>query len=439
MKRNRIIYLILFVAIVPAWIIGGRVSGTALAASLNENAQPAVLAAIGGPVGQNAANWSLTFNDEFDGTALNTSKWKLDQLNGSNGELQEYMNDNSHGNYNVSNGILNLTARKEYYNGKNYTSGAINTQNIFYQKYGYYEIRAKVPSGVGFWPAFWLLPNPTGWPPEVDILEYLGRQPSTAYMILHWNGGQSQTYYNGPNFSYDYHVFGMNWQADKIVWYIDGVERKRFTDTTKIPNIAMYLVANLAVGGTWPYSPTSSTVFPSTYAIDYIRVWKYVNLPTSIINNSSFEQTGLSPWYSPWTTRNDLGATFTQDTSTYASGVRSFKAALTSANSTQPWVVSLMQKNLSFTGGAAYSLSFYAKASASRSLIATIQLQNSPYTEYIKKSVNVSTSWSKYSFTFTAPASTSAAMINFNLASQTGSVWLDQVLVCTGTAGCTPK
>jgi beta-glucanase (GH16 family) len=437
MKFNRIFYVVLLIALLPAWIMGSRASGVALAANQDVNH----LAAIGGPVGQDPTHWSLTFNDEFDGSALNTTKWKLDQLNGSNGELQEYMNDNSHNNYVVQNGYLNITARKEYYQGKNYTSGAINTQGRFAQAYGFYEMRARVPKGVGFWPAFWLLPNPTGWPPETDILEYLGRQPSTAYMILHWSGGQSQTYYNGPDFSADYHTYGLDWEKDKMVWYIDGVERKRFTDTTKIPNMAMYLIANLAVGGTWPYSPTSTTPFPSVYSIDYIRVWKYISSTPSVslTNNSSFEQTGLSPWYSPWATRNDLGASFVQDSAYSASGTRSFKASLNSANSTQPWVVSLMQKNLPLTAGKTYTFSFYLRANASRSVKAIVQLQNSPYTEYLNKTITVSTSWTKYTYTFTAPVSTSAAMINFNLASQTGSVWVDQVLLCEGTSGCTPK
>lgn len=422
MKRYRMITLIVIGVLLPFWNIGGRVSSTALAAS------------VPGPTGQNSANWVSTFHDEFDGTVLNRTTWRSDYPNGTNGELQEYVDDDSHRNYIVANGILSLTARRESYMGKSYTSGVITTQARFSQKYGFFEMRAKMPSSaMGLWPAFWLMPNPTGTIPELDILEWLGRQPNVAYMVLHYLSGQSQTYYVGPDYSAAWHTFGVNWQPGSIVWYIDGIERKRFTDTTKIPNMAMFIIANLAVGGTWPHSPDSTTVFPATYAIDYIRAWRYS--PANMLKNGSFETTGTTPWYTPWTTQNSLGASFIQDTSTYADGYRSFKAVLPSMNSSQPWLVALIQKNQSLTSGQAYTLSFYARASYARSIKAILQNQYSPYTEYFSRTVNLTTSWTRFTYTFTAPTS-ATAMLNFNLASNTGSIWIDKVSLCQGTTAC---
>ncbi len=491
MKHNRAFYMILILALVPAWIVGGRVSGTALAANQDVNSQPVSLAAIGGPVGQDPTHWSLTFNDEFDGTSLNTSVWRQDYWNGGNGELQEYVNDNSHGNYNVQNGILSLTARKESYNGKSYTSGIITTQSRFAQTYGYFEMRAQLPYGKGLWPAFWLMPDPSGWPPEIDVMENLGN--NTVYMTLHpTSGSQSQGYYS-TDVSANYHTYGIDWQPGYIIWSIDGIERFRVSDTSKIPNIPMFILANLAVGGSWPGSPDASTVFPASYNIDYIRVWKYVSAPAptatptqttlptptatptqpppqptattapttttaptataaptqtppptqqpvsskNMLINSSFERKGSS-WYSPWSLRNDLGATISQDTKNRVDGSRSFKATLPQANSSQPWAVSLMQMNLSLVAGRTYTLSFYSDADVARSLKVIVQLADSPFTEFFNATANVSADWGLFSYSCTAPSTTSSAMVNFNLATQTGKVWLDQILFCEGASACTP-
>ncbi|MGE5223122.1 MAG: family 16 glycosylhydrolase [Omnitrophica WOR_2 bacterium] len=271
MKRIGMAIALLFVVLLPFWKQAGRISGGAPAA-----AQASI---SGGPVGQDPASWTMTFNDEFDGTALDRIKWRSDYWNGGNGELQEYVNDDSHNNYIEQNGILSLVARREYYQGKNYTSGIITTQERFFQTYGFFEMRAKMPPGKGLWPAFWLMPNPTGWPPEIDVLEFLGSQLTTIYMSLHGNSGSSQSYYTGPDFSADFHTFGVKWAPDSMVWYIDGVARKTYTTVSNIPNIPMFIIANLAVGGSWPGSPDANTVFPAYFDIDYIRVWTASSSP----------------------------------------------------------------------------------------------------------------------------------------------------------------
>ena len=142
-------------------------------------------------------------------------------------------------------------------------------------------MRAKVPKGKGLWPAFWTLPSDLSWPPEIDVFEILGDRTNTIYMTYHYptatngkvaSGGK----WNGPDFSADWHTYAVDWEPNVIIWYVDGIERLRYTDTTHIVKKPMYLIANLAVGGVSPGAPDASTSFPSYYEIDYIRVWKRV-------------------------------------------------------------------------------------------------------------------------------------------------------------------
>ncbi|MGE5222439.1 MAG: family 16 glycosylhydrolase [Omnitrophica WOR_2 bacterium] len=440
MNRYRITTFFILLAIFCSWFFTGRLVERATAGYTGVK-MPLEQLAIPGPSGQNATDWSLAFHDEFDGAALDRTKWRSDYGNGGHEELQEYVNDDSHYNYIMQNGILRIAARRESYNGRAYTSGVITTQDRFFMKYGFFEMRARLSSGKGLWPAFWMLPNPTGWPPEIDVIEYLGHQPNTIYMTLHYANptGEDQNYYNGPDYSAGWHTFGLRWDASAIIWYIDGVERKRFTDASKIPNMPMFILANLAVGGTWPGSPDSTTVFPAYYDIDYIRAWKKAGssaLPDNLLANGSFDASGSSPWFAPWNIRNDLDASFEQDGNADPVSPRSFKATLYNQNSSQPWMVAIMQQGKVLAAGKTYSLSFWAKSSVERQIRTIIQDGNSPFTEYQKWISSLTTSWQQFHYTFNAPAATSNAMINFNLAGAAGSVWLDEVSFCPGTSGC---
>jgi hypothetical protein len=158
-----------------------------------------------------------------------------------------------------------------------------------------------------------------------------------------------------------------------------------------------------------------------------------------MVANASFEDSGASPWNTPWTFRNDLGAAFSQDTSTVAPGSSSraaLKASLPTSNSTQPWLVSVNQPDKTFSAGQSYTLSFWAKSSATRSVQAVIQEQNSPYTVYTTQTANLTGTWARYTFTFTVPNNTATAMLNINLAGATGSVWIDEVNLCRTGAVC---
>jgi beta-glucanase (GH16 family) len=236
------------------------------------------LASIAGaePPG-NGSNWVMTFNDEFDGTVLDTGKWATVYIFGgrtNNDELEWYVDDADQ--HVVSNGTLKLIAVKENVSGHSYTSGMISSHKSFSQNQGYWEGRMKLPKGKGLWPALWLLPTPYQWPPEIDIMENLGHATNVVYMTNHWgsdsNHQQNSSSYSGPDFSADFHTFGIEWSSSAITWYIDGVQRK--TSTSGVPSGQMHVIVNLAVGGSWPGSPDSSTVFPKQLEVDYIRIYK---------------------------------------------------------------------------------------------------------------------------------------------------------------------
>jgi beta-glucanase (GH16 family) len=225
------------------------------------------------------SSWHLVFNDEFEETALDINKWLTmfpwGRSGANSSELQYYAEDA----FELINGIHRIRAEKRSMAGYDYTSGIITSYGTFHLKYGYVEIRAKMPKGQGLWPAFWLLPVDQSWPPEIDVFEVLGHEPNTVYMTNHWGSEaehlSAQSIYNGPDFSQDFHTFGIRWEPNEIIWYIDGLER--FRSNQGVPAEPMYLLANLAVGGEWPGNPDETTPFPSYLEIDYIRVYQRAN------------------------------------------------------------------------------------------------------------------------------------------------------------------
>jgi beta-glucanase (GH16 family) len=231
--------------------------------------------------------WLLIFDDEFNGTTLNTARWDtcypwVDHSNcnlADSNELEVYQSDEA---YLDGAGHLILRTQKKTVNGFNYTSGMVDTYYSFSFTYGYVEARLKVPAGKGLWPTFWILPANDGpWPvDEIDVMENLGQDPTTAYFTYHWPSGGttllSQYHYTGPDFSADWHIFAVDWEPDAIIWYVDGVERARYTDASNITSKPMFVIVNLAVGGDWPGSPDDTTPFPNYYQVDYVRVWKKV-------------------------------------------------------------------------------------------------------------------------------------------------------------------
>jgi beta-glucanase (GH16 family) len=232
-----------------------------------------------------AGNWKLIWQDEFNGTSLNpvwrtTQYWDTTRTIVGQGELEAY--DASA--VSVNNGFLNLTARKEEkYAGAPYVSGLVQTGGVdglsgeptFNFRYGYMEVRAKIPKGQGIWPAIWMMPaSYNDGNGELDVLEVIGNEPNVANFSLHRGGRHNTDTWTGPDFSQQFHTYGVDWQPDHVSWYVDGVERGRMTDPALICPEAMYPILNVAVGGDWPGAPDSTTKFPATMQVDYVRVWQ---------------------------------------------------------------------------------------------------------------------------------------------------------------------
>ena len=229
--------------------------------------------------GQQKPGWKLTFDDEFSGATLDLSKWNPQDPWGRvrNRELQAYVKDA----FEERDGVLRVKAerRSAEYDGvmRQYTSGMITTYGKFAQKYGWFEIRCRVPKGNGFWPAFWMLPEPLGWPPEIDVLENLGEDTRTAYFTNHFTGPDGRHGSKGsgkvatPDLSADFHTYAVEWTKEAIVWYFDGVEK--FRSGEGVPQQRMYLLVNLAIGGGWPVPPDQTTPWPASFDMDYVRAY----------------------------------------------------------------------------------------------------------------------------------------------------------------------
>ncbi len=225
--------------------------------------------------------YTLTFQDECDGGSLDLAKWERRYKWGEaviNGELQAYIDDA----FVEQNDVLSIVGKHEQgqYAGQTfeYTSGVISS--IHEQTYGYFEARLKMPKGQGLWPAFWLLGAVgTEGVNEIDIQEYLGHEPTKVHMTVHWGPSYDQGHesdgsdFDGPDFSADFHTFGLEWTPTTLVWSIDGVEQKTYSGPG-VPQVDMYMILNLAVGGNWPGAPDSTTVFPASYEIDYVRAYQ---------------------------------------------------------------------------------------------------------------------------------------------------------------------
>jgi len=225
-----------------------------------------------------AGHWKLVWNDEFDGRRLNLDKWLVADTHGKPqfpGELNSYDPDD----VDVAGGSLVLRTRELNDARRStapYISGRVSTQNKFEFTYGRVDVRAKLPGTQGIWPAIWMLPRDQ-WPPEIDVMEMLGNAPRRVYMTHHWgtrkHQEQSQSHFDGPDFTADFHVYSVEWSPGQIRWLIDGEERKVLTE--HVPAGPMYLILNTAVGGDWAGAPDRTTALPQYFLIDYVRIYQH--------------------------------------------------------------------------------------------------------------------------------------------------------------------
>ncbi len=244
-----------------------------------------------------AQTWDLVWSDEFDAAGIDVGKWEFMIGDGSaygipgwgNNELEYYRRENA----TIENGKLVITAKKETFGGKSYTSARMRTLTKGDWAYGRFEIRAKLPFGKGIWPAIWMLPSDNvygGWAAsgEIDIMELVGHEPNRMHGTLHfggaWPNNTSTTgSYTLPagNFSDDFHTFRLEWQPGEMRWYMDDLHFQTRTQwhSTGGPfpapfNQRFHLLLNLAVGGNWPGSPDATTTFPQRMEVDYVRVYR---------------------------------------------------------------------------------------------------------------------------------------------------------------------
>lgn len=172
---------------------------------------------------------------------------------------------------------------KPYIWDYDYTSGVISSELTFWQTYGYFEMRAKMPAGRGFWPAFWLVAKRDAWPPELDIFECFGHKPDVVRHGVLGNDvldessdqkSEGKDVTSMVNVTDGFHCYAMEWTRTDNIFYINGTETFR---AKNFVHEAMFLQANLAIGSAdeyWVPNPDRTTPFPSHFEIDYIRAYR---------------------------------------------------------------------------------------------------------------------------------------------------------------------
>ncbi len=250
--------------------------------------------------------WVLTWSDEFDGpdgSAVDPTKWVHD-VGGSgwgNQELEYYTDGTKNAVVMGDNLVITATtAGASSYNCSypssgpcQYTSARLLTQNRFSQQYGRIEARIQIPEGQGLWPAFWMLGadiNTSGWPTcgEIDIMENIGKEPSTNNGSLHMPAAGTSndddltgtyTLPGNAKLGDDFHTYAIEWSAAAIKFYVDDNLYETQTPSTATGRTwkfdhPFFMLLNVAVGGQWPGAPDSTTTFPQTMKVDWVRVYE---------------------------------------------------------------------------------------------------------------------------------------------------------------------
>ncbi|RIK80578.1 MAG: hypothetical protein DCC67_09190, partial [Planctomycetota bacterium] len=266
--------------------------------------------------------WDLVWNDEFDGTAVDTTKWTKEVTNSpANNELQAYIAEQ----VTVSAGNLVITSENIPTNGKQYRSGRVHSN--FTKQYGRWEVRADLPTSRGMWPAIWLLPNTSqyNWPSqgEIDIMENRGNQPFLTSSAFHY--GTSQPYnhqfrfaeqtmarFGQPvNFHDSFHVYAAEWDATKIRFFVDDVHHWTLYNSDVggflgRQSAPMWTMLNTAVGGSFLPPPDSTTVWPQKFLIDYVRIHDRNDDPIRFRNGQFEESDGSLAGWSVFGNKRDV-------------------------------------------------------------------------------------------------------------------------------------
>jgi len=254
------------------------------------------------------AGYHLAFGDEFDNADLSRinenatggkpgapawrSRYHQDRFTVINQEKQIYMDPAFAGKadhplgvqpFSIADGVLTIAAERAdpalvspFILNFKYTSGCITSELTHWQTYGYFEMRARLPVGKGFWPAFWLLPKAAKWPPEIDIFEGAGTRPGAVHLGVLIAKGQTADKWveDVINVGDGFHVYGLEWTREQLTWFLDGKPVWRQPNGI---NEDMYILANLALGSRDPKfipDPDDTTPFPGRFEIDYIRAYR---------------------------------------------------------------------------------------------------------------------------------------------------------------------
>lgn len=247
------------------------------------------------------ADYRLVWSDEFSVDGLpDGRKWVHDTVRNKEGwynnELQYYSAAGG-GNAVVSHGRLIITARKETANqksdwgGQRYTSARLITRDKGAWTYGFFEARAKMPCGLGTWPAIWLLGTGGRWPEdgELDIVEHMGRKPGSVSSAVHVTMGHAGKAVTGitplPEACKTFNNYQMHWTPERVVFGVNGVPHLIF------PKMAggkqawpfddpAFLILNLAIGGDLG-GPVDDRIFPAAMEVDYVRVYQRAQAASS--------------------------------------------------------------------------------------------------------------------------------------------------------------
>lgn len=243
------------------------------------------------------AEWSLSWADEFDGAALDTDNWNRQVVEAGhfNEEWQRYTS--SAENAYIDEGVLVIKAIHE--SGKHgldqYTSARLNTAGKQSWKYGKIAARIKLPFGQGIWPAFWMLGaninengGDTPWPQcgEIDIFELYGsKNDAEVEGNLHYANADNKHTMMGAKgfeleegiFADDFHIFELEWTAEKMTWLVDGHAYHSQSITAEEMSefhAPFFILLNVAVGGTYADYPDETSTFPQMMYVDWVRVYQ---------------------------------------------------------------------------------------------------------------------------------------------------------------------
>lgn len=402
------------------------------------------------------AGYKKMWEDEFNGDKLDEKSWNVEthEPGWVNNELQEYTQS---GNYTVSDGKLTIQPKKvKNEDGSySYTSARLNTQGKKDYTYGLFEVEAKVPSGKGFLPAFWLMPTDENlygqWPRcgEIDAMEVMGQDTKTAYGTIHYGNPhkENQGTYKLENgdFSTDYHKFSCEWEPGKITWYIDGVKYYETNDwysttqgqgTVSYPapfDQPFYMILNLAVGGSWVgYPAEDQDINSQSYSIESVRVFQKeagyddsnVKAPEkeeviirdpdkdgNYVNNGDFS---VNEDLSDDTDWKFLTALEGEGTASIAEN--EIKIETTKAG-TADYSIQLVQPNIPAEQAATYELTFDAYADAERTMKVDVSSPDRSYVRYLNDTeVALTKEKQTYRYTYTMEQENDAkSRLEFNL------------------------